>query len=87
MSSAGLTAMRSELKRIQASVFERAQQAKIPLTIIVMPGKDHVPDADLALPLPRALWRTQRAVCIVYDPEVGQPEDATIGRLVDGGTP
>jgi len=58
-----------------------------PSTIIVLPGKHHERDQDAGLPLPRLAWRNRVAACVVYDAKVGQPDSATVARLVAEAVP
>ena len=61
-----------------------------PSCILFLPGKDgRGPDLDADLPLPRIQWRSAKAVCIFYDPDVGQPSSEDVARLLadEGVTP
>jgi len=77
--------IRREMVRLRAFAAERERLGKIPLTVVILPGKDgRGPAADDGLPLPRIVWRTRSAACVFYDPDDAQPSAREISQLVDG---
>jgi hypothetical protein len=79
-----LSRIRGELAKLQEFAAERARIGKLPLTIFVLPENSRGPDADGDLPLPRIAWRDDRAVCVLYDIEAGQPDADALARLIEG---
>jgi hypothetical protein len=79
-----LANLRRQMEQLRAFAAERERLGKIPLTIVVLPENSREPKFDEHGPLPRVIWRNERAVCIGYDLDAGQPSAREIRQLVDG---
>ena len=79
-----LAHVRSEIMKLQEIAAERARRGARPLTVHVLPENARGgPKVDTNEPLPHVIWRTEGAVCVVFDPAVGQPSREEIARLVE----
>jgi hypothetical protein len=79
-----LASLRRQMEQLRAFAAERERLGKIPLTIFILPHNDRCPASEAKGPWPRVLWRSERAVCITYDLDAGQPSAREIRQLVDG---
>lgn len=82
-----ISTIRAALARLRELADERACAGAQPLTLIVLPDNGRGPEADSGKPLPRVAWRDSSSVCIVYDPDVGQPDAEAITRLLTEAQP
>jgi hypothetical protein len=79
-----LASLRRQMEQLRAFVDEREQLGKIPLTIFILPHNSRCVASEDIGPWPRVWWRSERAVCVVYQVDDGQPNADAIKRLVDG---